>query len=193
MSWKATFCAAGRGFAGKLVQRSGEIVAGEVEERREGRRQRASIVEEVVDGMADVELVDGEGGERRSRRDRQRRHRFGWRWCWRWRRWRWRRWFGNELGPEVEECGIGGIAQAVWRARRARSAGGARRYRVQPPDCRARADVECSSRAGVRRDPGRREPLSDEPDHCRCWREADAEIAERCSCRSASAAGRETS
>ena len=51
----------GRGLAGKLVQRNGEIVAGEVEERHEGRRQRAAIVEEVVDGMADVELVDGEG------------------------------------------------------------------------------------------------------------------------------------
>ena len=59
---------AGRGFAGKLVQGVGEIVAGEVEERHEGRRQRASVVEEVVDGMADVELIDGEGGERRRRR-----------------------------------------------------------------------------------------------------------------------------
>ena len=60
---------AGRGFAGKLVQRSGEIVAGEVEERHEGRRQRAAIVEEVVDRMADVELVNGEdSGSWRSRR-----------------------------------------------------------------------------------------------------------------------------
>ena len=59
---------AGRGFAGKLVQRCGEIVAGEVEERHEGRRQRATIVEEVIDGMADVELVDGEGRQRRRRR-----------------------------------------------------------------------------------------------------------------------------
>ena len=62
---------AGRGFAGKLVQRSGEIAAGEAEERHEGRRQRAAVVEEVVDRMADVELVDGEGrrgGGRRSAR-----------------------------------------------------------------------------------------------------------------------------
>ena len=58
---------AGRGFAGKLVQRSGEIVAGEAEERHEGRRQRAAIVEEVVDGMADVELIDGEGRQRRQK------------------------------------------------------------------------------------------------------------------------------
>jgi hypothetical protein len=56
---------AGGSFAGKLVQGCGEIVAGEAEERHEGRRQRASIVEEVVDGMADVELVDGEDRQRR--------------------------------------------------------------------------------------------------------------------------------
>jgi hypothetical protein len=45
---------AGRGFAGQLVQRGGEIVAGEIEERRKRQRQRAAIVEEVVDRVADV-------------------------------------------------------------------------------------------------------------------------------------------
>ena len=45
----------------------GEIVAGEAEERHEGRRQRAAVVEEVVDGMADVKLIDGEGRQRRRR------------------------------------------------------------------------------------------------------------------------------
>src|SRR5262249_1706477 len=48
----------GRGFAGELVQGSGEIVTGKVEERHEGRRQRAAVVEKVVDRVADVELVD---------------------------------------------------------------------------------------------------------------------------------------
>ena len=60
MSWNADLLCAGRGLTGELVQRSGEIVAGEAEERNEGRRQRASIVEEVVNRMADVELVNGE-------------------------------------------------------------------------------------------------------------------------------------
>ena len=65
MSWNADLLRAGRGFAGKLVQGCGEIAAGEAEQRHEGRRQRAAVVEEVVDGMADIELVDGEGRQRR--------------------------------------------------------------------------------------------------------------------------------
>ena len=51
---------AGRGFAGQLLQRSGEIAAGEIEQRREGGRQRPAVVEEVVDRVPDIELVDGE-------------------------------------------------------------------------------------------------------------------------------------
>ena len=74
---EADLLRAGRGFAGKLVQRSGEIVAGEAEERHEGRRQRAAVVEEVVDGMADVELVDGEGRRRRRLRQLRRQPRYG--------------------------------------------------------------------------------------------------------------------
>ena len=101
-----------RGFAGKLVQGCGEIVAGEAEERHEGRRQRASIVEEVVDRMADVELVNGEGaaaaGQAAAGKAAARVVAV------------WVLWsavsaalaFGNELRPEVEQCGIAGIAQA---------------------------------------------------------------------------------
>ena len=97
---------AGRGFAGKLVQGAGEIVAGEAEERHEGRRQRTAVVEEVIDRIADVELIDGEGRwRRRSWRRRTGR-----------RRWRVRRW--NELGRQVEDCGIAGIAQARLEVRR---------------------------------------------------------------------------
>jgi hypothetical protein len=58
---ESDFLRAGRGFAGKLVQRSGEIVAGQAEERHKGRRQRATVVEEVVNRQAGVELVGGEG------------------------------------------------------------------------------------------------------------------------------------
>src|SRR5215467_12444455 len=57
-----------RGFAGQLVERIGKIAAGEIEQRQEGGWQRAAVVEEVVDGMADVELVDGEGSRRQLRR-----------------------------------------------------------------------------------------------------------------------------
>ena len=53
---------AGRGFAGKLVQRVSEIAAGQAEERHEGRRQRAAVVEEVVDGMTDVNPSTVKGG-----------------------------------------------------------------------------------------------------------------------------------
>ena len=97
----------------------GEIVAGEAEERHEGRRQRASVVEEVVDGMADVELIDGEGRQRRQTAWRQRRDRgtggivvggvggVG---------------SGTSWAREVEHCGIAGIAQA--RLEAGRQAGG---------------------------------------------------------------------
>ena len=43
-------------------ERVGQIAAGQPKEGQECRRQRASIVEEVVDRMSDVQLVDGEGG-----------------------------------------------------------------------------------------------------------------------------------
>jgi hypothetical protein len=51
---------AGRGFTGQLVEGIGEIAAGEIEQRQESGRQRAAVVEEVVDRVADVELIDGE-------------------------------------------------------------------------------------------------------------------------------------
>src|SRR5205085_7539025 len=51
---------AGGWFAGELVQRGGKVIAGQVEQRRERQRQRAAVVEEVVDRVADVELVGGE-------------------------------------------------------------------------------------------------------------------------------------
>ena len=66
MSWNATFCAPVAASPESWSSAVGEIVAGEAEERHEGRRQRAAIVEEVVDGMADVKLIDGEGRQRRQ-------------------------------------------------------------------------------------------------------------------------------
>src|SRR5262249_60172737 len=48
---------AGRGFAGKERQRAAEIAAGEAEQAREGRRQRAAAVEETIDRAGDVLLV----------------------------------------------------------------------------------------------------------------------------------------
>ena len=49
--------AAGRGFAGELAQRIAEIAAGEAEDRHEAGRQRAAVVEEVVERAGDVLLV----------------------------------------------------------------------------------------------------------------------------------------
>ena len=99
MSWKPTRLRAGRGFARKLVQGAGQIAAGQAEQRHEARRQPAAIVEEVVDRIADIELIDGQGR------------------CggpaavpaWRRRRWP-RRW--NELGGQVEHRSVAAIAQA---------------------------------------------------------------------------------
>ncbi len=48
---------AGRGFAGKLIQATGEIAAGEAEQRHESRRQRAAIVEEAIDSARGTLLV----------------------------------------------------------------------------------------------------------------------------------------
>ncbi len=62
MSWKATFCAPVAGLAGKLVQGVSEIAAGQAEERHESRRQRASIVEEVVDRMTTLISLTVKGG-----------------------------------------------------------------------------------------------------------------------------------
>ena len=58
---EADFLRAGGGFAGELVQGTGEITAGEAEQRQESGRQRTAIVEEVVNRIADIELVDREG------------------------------------------------------------------------------------------------------------------------------------
>ena len=57
---EADLLRAGGGLAGKLVQGISEIAAGEVEQRHEGRRQRTAVVEEIVDGDADVGLVAAE-------------------------------------------------------------------------------------------------------------------------------------
>ena len=46
--------AAGRGFAGELAQRIAEIAAGEAEDADEAGRQRAAVVEEVVERGGDV-------------------------------------------------------------------------------------------------------------------------------------------
>src|SRR5262249_33055195 len=62
---EADFLRTGRGLAGKLVQGSGEIGAGQPIERYECRRQRAAVVEEIVDRAADVELGDAEWRQRR--------------------------------------------------------------------------------------------------------------------------------
>jgi len=74
---------AGRGLAGKLVEGSGEIAAGQPIERHECGRQRAAVVEEVVDRPADAELIAGEGREcrvgrvlRPKRQPRYRRQRY---------------------------------------------------------------------------------------------------------------------
>ena len=52
---------AGRGLAGKLVQGSDETAAGQPIERHECGRQRAAVVEEVVNRPAGIELIAGEG------------------------------------------------------------------------------------------------------------------------------------
>jgi hypothetical protein len=51
----------GRNLAGELIERVGQIAAGQPKEGQECRRQHTAVVEEVVDRMSDVELVDGEG------------------------------------------------------------------------------------------------------------------------------------
>ena len=51
---------AGRGFARKLVQGVGQIAAGQTEQRHEARRQPAAVVEEIVNSVADIELIDSE-------------------------------------------------------------------------------------------------------------------------------------
>jgi hypothetical protein len=91
------------GFAVELIERSGQIAAGEAEQRHESR-QRAAVVEEGLDRIADLDMVDGEG------------------------RRRWLPWHrrlaccGNELCEQVEDRGITGIAQA--RAKASGQAGG---------------------------------------------------------------------
>src|SRR5262249_29150091 len=62
---EAHLLCAGRRFTGQLVQGGGEIIARKVEERHEDWRQRGGVVEEVVDRVADIELVDGEERGRR--------------------------------------------------------------------------------------------------------------------------------
>ena len=62
------FLRTGRGLAGKLVQGSDETAAGQPIERHECGRQRAAVVEEVVDRPAGIELIAGEGGSEGSGR-----------------------------------------------------------------------------------------------------------------------------
>jgi hypothetical protein len=115
---------AGRGFAGKLVQGSGEIGAGQPIERHECWRQRAAVVEEVVNRAAGVDLVAGEGGWRVLRRvgrvlrrngqPRYRRQRP-------YRPLRGKHTTGNELRPQVEFYAIVEIIepgpQVAWQAK----------------------------------------------------------------------------
>ena len=58
--------AAGRGFAGELAQRIGEIAAGEAEYADEAGRQRAAVVEEAVERAGDVALVLAQTATRRA-------------------------------------------------------------------------------------------------------------------------------
>ena len=90
---------AGRGFARKLVQGVGEIAAGQTEQRHEARREPTAIVEEVVDGVCDVELIDC---QRRRRRCRRLSRRGGRRWPRRW----------SELSLQFEHRSVAAIAQA---------------------------------------------------------------------------------
>src|SRR5215831_15157348 len=100
---------AGRGLAGKLVQGIDEIAAGQPIERHECWRQRAAVVEEVVDRTADVELVDGEGRQWRAGRILRRRRQ---------PRYRWQggrppreNTIANELRPQVEVYAVVEIIQ----------------------------------------------------------------------------------
>ena len=61
MSWKPTFCAPVAASPESCRERIGEIAAGEAEQRHEGGRQRAAVVEEIVEGIGDIELVDAQG------------------------------------------------------------------------------------------------------------------------------------
>src|SRR5262245_41920416 len=100
---------AGRGLAGKLVQGSDEIAAGQPIERHECGRQRAAVVEEVVDRPADAELIAGEGrqwrGGRILRRRRQPRYR------WQGGRPLRENTIANELRPQVEVYAVVAIIQ----------------------------------------------------------------------------------
>src|SRR5262245_16570492 len=100
---------AGRGLAGKLVQGSDEIAAGQPIERHECGRQRAAVIEEVVDRPADAELIAGEGRQwrggrilRRRRQPRYRRQRY---------RLKDRQTIANELRPQVELYAVVEIIQ----------------------------------------------------------------------------------
>src|SRR5262249_50851616 len=106
---------AGRGFAGKLVQGSDEIAAGQPIERHECGRQRAAVVEEVVDRPADAELIAGEGRQCRAgrilwygrqpryrRQPRRRRQRY---------RLKGKHTIANELRPQVEVYAVVEIIQ----------------------------------------------------------------------------------
>src|SRR5262249_26192853 len=103
------FLRAGRGLAGKLVQGSDEIAAGQPIERHECGRQRAAVVEEVVDRPADAELIAGKGWQCRAgrilwyrRQPRYRRQRY---------RLKDRPTVANELRPQVELYAVVEIIQ----------------------------------------------------------------------------------
>ena len=64
----------GRGLSRKLRKRVDQIVTAQSEQRHKGRRQRTTVVEEVIDRNRDIALID--------------RERRGWRCRWVW--WNWR-------------------------------------------------------------------------------------------------------
>jgi hypothetical protein len=70
---EADLLRAGGGLAGEPIERPGQIAAGEEIKRFKGRRQRATIVEGVVNRCADVELSGGEARQWRRRLPRRRR------------------------------------------------------------------------------------------------------------------------
>ena len=130
MSWKPTFCAPVAASPESWLERVGEIAAGEAEERHESRRQRAAIVEEVVERIADVELVDAEGrrgGGGCAGSGGPVRAASGGAAAWR------AAWFGNKLGHEVEHCGIAGVAQTRLEAGRQAEVAKASNVPVSPP------------------------------------------------------------
>src|SRR5262249_7678959 len=59
---KRRLLAAGRSLAREERQRVGEVAAGEPEDADEAGRQRATVVEEIIERVRDVLLIDAEAG-----------------------------------------------------------------------------------------------------------------------------------